>query len=119
MSNKAWRFNCEYCGFRKTVLKLDDCGLREHKLTAVPGGVPTFDRTTKIFTNKKTQERPRKFKCPQCGRLVGATKVNDVQAISDDKKRQEELNNRRKIEREEADKLDAITQRLIDSKGVK
>jgi hypothetical protein len=122
MGSKAWKFICEYCNFCKVVTDLDNCDLREHKLTPVPGGNPTFDSKTKEFTTKKAVERGRKFKCPKCGRLIGVKKIEDVQATANEKRHQEDLEARRKKEREQADALDKEMERLMNqqrSKGLK
>jgi len=73
---QAYALHCD-CGFHR-VTDGTDFKLVEIKQAPVPTGIP-FMENGKIVT-PKTNARPKKFKCPKCGRGVTARKSN-VKAI--------------------------------------
>lgn len=94
---KRWFIFCEPCSYRKIITANDPTAsdLVEIKTASVPGGSPVIDPTTKKIKAKPNQERPKKFKCPQCGRGVVAKKLPEVYDKAyksvDEEKRKREL----------------------------
>jgi hypothetical protein len=102
---KRWFIFCEPCSFKKIVTgDKPGEGLVEIKTASVPGGAPVLDPTTKKTKTKPDLKRPKKFKCPQCGRGVTAKKLPDVyekayKAIDEERiKREQEEEKRKRLE---------------------
>jgi len=71
---------CEPCSYKQIVTEGEDPDLVEHPLAAVPGGAPVLDLKSKKVTEKKTTERNKAYKCPQCGRGVVSKALPEVYA---------------------------------------
>lgn len=103
---KRWFIFCEPCSYKK-ILTVDDpseTDLVEIKTVGTPGGSPFIDPETKKVKAKPTVPRPKKFKCPKCGRGVAIKQLPEVyskayKAIDEDrKKRDEEFEKKKRIE---------------------
>lgn len=69
---QSYALHCD-CGFHR-VTDGTDFKLVEIKQAPIPRGIPTLE-DGKIKT-PDPEERPKKFKCPKCGRGVTARKSN-------------------------------------------
>jgi transcription elongation factor Elf1 len=71
-SAKLYQFYCEICNWKKITDGSGTQELVEAKTSPIPRGIPKRDpETGKVTTSKPIKQR-RRFKCPQCGRLVFA-----------------------------------------------
>jgi hypothetical protein len=78
MSKHFYRFYCEICNWN-LVTDGADPPLHEIKTSPVPGGLPKINPEDKKITTPKSKTRLRKFRCPQCGRVVTAKKIENPQ----------------------------------------
>ena len=85
MTEQYFRLYCEICEFKKDVKSDFFAGLTEVKVKPLPGGVPKMDPESGEVFVPPTKERLRRFKCPQCGRVVFPKKIVDVQGEMDEK----------------------------------
>jgi len=126
MSKKFYRLYCEICNWKLIVDSTQSVDLYEMKSPPIPGGIPKYNETEKEIVVPKEKEMPRKFRCPQCGRVVIPRKVSNPQekverhqeAIEAEKRRKEweklDLEARRRYEQirkeyeEEQDEKDRI-----------
>jgi len=76
MSIKSYRFYCDFCGYKRTTDGSDVQDLVAVKQSPVPAGVPYLDPVTQKLVTPKPFNRAKKFKCPNCGRVITAHKVN-------------------------------------------
>ena len=83
MSEKVYRLYCEICEWKKIVRTSDDIRLVEIKTSPIPGGSPVYNPETKKTDVPKSKNQPKKFKCPQCGRVIIPKKIIDVQTDID------------------------------------
>lgn len=75
MSIKNYQFYCDYCGYKRLTDGSDVQDLVPVKQCPVPAGVPYLDPVTKKIVTPKAFNRPKKFKCPKCGRVITARKI--------------------------------------------
>jgi len=61
---------CEICNWKKITDGSDIKEMTEIKMSSIPGGPPTLDPITKKVIVPKNIKQSRRFKCPQCGRVV-------------------------------------------------
>lgn len=71
-----YRLNCEICGFN---LYSSDSNIKlvEYKRSAIQSSLPKIDEATGKLTPGKMINLPKKYKCPQCGRLLSARKMKE------------------------------------------
>jgi len=71
-----YRLNCEICGFN---LYSNDSNIKlvEYKRSAIQGTLPKIDESTGKFVPGTMINLPKKYKCPQCGRLLSAIKMKE------------------------------------------
>lgn len=74
---KLYSIYCEPCGYKKITDGSDVKGLIEFKTSPVPGGQPYRDMNTGEVRTPEARPQPKKFKCPNCGRVVTVRKVAD------------------------------------------
>jgi hypothetical protein len=79
MSNKLYKLYCEVCNWQKITDGTDADSMYKIKTAPVPGGVPVYDAEKKKIIQKKAQEQPKKFRCPNCGRVVIPKKIKNPQ----------------------------------------
>jgi hypothetical protein len=72
---KTYDFYCQVCGYHRTSDGSDVQDLVPVKQALLPGGVPFLDPVTRQTVVPKSFKRPKKFKCPRCGRVITARKV--------------------------------------------
>ena len=61
---------CEICNWKKISDGSDIKEMIEIKTSPIPGGSPVLDPITKETIVPKNKKQTRRFKCPQCGRVV-------------------------------------------------
>jgi predicted RNA-binding Zn-ribbon protein involved in translation (DUF1610 family) len=74
---KLYSIHCEICGFKKITDGSDVAGLVPYKQSRIPGGSPYRDPTTGQIVTPMSRPNSKKFKCPNCGRVVTVRKVAD------------------------------------------
>jgi len=80
MGAKVYRFYCDYCNWKKITDGTDvKDTMNEYLTSPIPGGAPKLDEKTKKVITSKSIPQPRRFKCPQCGRLVFPKKITNPQ----------------------------------------
>jgi len=84
MSIKYYQFYCDFCGYKRMTDGSDIQDLVPVKQSPIPAGVPYLDPVTKKTVTPKSYNRPKKFKCPQCGRVISARKIN-MEQTNDEK----------------------------------
>lgn len=77
MAIKFYRLHCEICGYNK-ITDGSDIKLTEYKRSKIMADIPKLDPSTKKVTQKDYIALPKKFKCPKCGRLIGARKIEEA-----------------------------------------
>lgn len=77
-SKKLYQFYCEICNWKKITDGIGTQELIELKTSPIPGGIPILDPFTGNVTTSKSIKQKRKFKCPQCGRIVTAKLLSDT-----------------------------------------
>lgn len=70
------RLNCEICGFN-LYTQDSDVKLVEYKRSKIQGELPKLNPDTGRTTTPKFVELPKKYKCPQCGRLLACKKIKE------------------------------------------
>jgi hypothetical protein len=90
MASKLYRLYCEVCNWKKITDGSDIVDFYEILTSPIPGGAPKKDPTTNAIIEAKSTRQPRKFRCPQCGRVVIPRKIADPQGELDDKIEMEE-----------------------------
>lgn len=78
MSVKTYILYCEICGYKRISDGTDIKDLVPYQQAAIPGGTPYIDPVTKKVVVPKSIQQSKKFKCPQCGRLITARKVSTI-----------------------------------------
>lgn len=73
--NNNYKFFCENCQFTKYALANEIVGFEEVIYSEIPGGVPKINAETKKVEKSKSIARKKRFKCPNCGFLIKATKI--------------------------------------------
>ncbi len=68
-----YRLYCEACSYNKYTDGTDVSDLVEYKRSPIMTSIPKFDKKT---IPAKFGKLPKQFKCPKCGRLISARKVN-------------------------------------------
>lgn len=84
MTVKWYRLYCEICGYNK-VTDGSDLNLVEYQRSKIQGEIPKLDPATNKTINPKFKTLPKKYKCPGCGRLVGAKSIKEVEEINEKK----------------------------------
>ena len=78
MSKKFYRLYCEICNWKK-ITDGTDIELVRLKLADIPGGVPKLDPVEKKVVIPKSIKRPKKYRCPKCGRVVTPKQITNPQ----------------------------------------
>lgn len=89
---KVFRLYCEICNWQQIVENLESIDLIETKNSAVQTNIPKLVEGKTVLSKNKNQVR--KFKCPNCGRLVIPKLIDNPQETLDEeaqlqKKREE------------------------------
>jgi len=101
---KRWLVFCEPCSYKRILVSSEPHDLVEVKTAPIPGGAPRLDPETKKAKDRPVTSQPKKFKCPQCGRGVRATKLADPylaafkEVDGQKRKREEELEKQKRLE---------------------
>lgn len=104
--------HCEPCGHKKIIQENEDVSLVECPLSSVPSGAPKKDSTTKKVETKKSIERNKMYKCPQCGRGVITKTLPDAYVTA--YKKEEEL----KIKQEDEKRKQIQLERMLKEKEI-
>lgn len=75
MSIKTYQFFCDNCGYKRFTKGDDIQDLVQVKQTSIPRGSPQIDPFTKKVVIPPSINRPKTFKCPNCGFLIKAKKL--------------------------------------------
>jgi len=84
MAIKTYLLYCEICNYKKITDGSDD-SLVEIKTSPLMTSPPTLDPETKKAIPAKFKPQKKRFKCPQCGRVIFPRKLQ----IEDEEKSQE------------------------------
>jgi len=71
-SVKLYQFYCETCNWKKITDGSGTQELVEVKTSPIPGGIPKRDLESGKTVTPKAIKQKRRFKCPNCGRVVFA-----------------------------------------------
>lgn len=71
-----YRLYCDSCGYNRFTDGSDIQDLVPYKRSSIMSSTPVYDPKQKKIITKKNINLPKQFKCPQCGRLVTARKMN-------------------------------------------
>lgn len=78
---KKYKVYCEICGYKSSNIEK----LTPIKQTNVPSGIPKYDQERKVLVHFTPLERPKKFKCPKCGRGVIAKVIEEKKQNEQDR----------------------------------
>lgn len=73
-----YQFFCEICNWKRITDGSEPVDLVELKSTQIAEGIPTLDSNGKIIDSKLKPPK-RRYRCPQCGRVVFPKKIADPQ----------------------------------------
>lgn len=77
MATKYYRLHCEICNYN-VVTDGSNVKLVEYKRSKVQKEIPKADPTTgKLASAGTWLTLPKKYKCPKCGRLLSARKLQE------------------------------------------
>lgn len=80
MSIKFYQLYCEICNWKNITSGAEvEEKLQEYKISPIPGGAPYLDKEKNKIIKKPITNRIRKFKCPNCGRLVTPRQIKNPQ----------------------------------------
>lgn len=82
---KFYRLYCEICGYCKVTDGVD-VKLVEYQRSKIQGHIPILDQASGKTIISELKSLPKKYKCPQCGRLIGARSVKEVELKKDEPK---------------------------------
>lgn len=88
MSVKLYRLYCEICNWKLVTDGSDEQAKKLVEVIAapIPTGSPWLDEETKNIVVPPPRKQLKRFRCPQCGRLVRPTKIDDSQSKLEDQK---------------------------------
>jgi hypothetical protein len=84
MAQKLYQLFCEMCSWKK-LTDGTDVNLVEVITAPIPGGSPKKDPITNEIILPKSKNQPKKYKCPNCGRIIIPKKINNPQEELDNK----------------------------------
>ena len=76
---------CEICNWKKVSDGSDIKELTELQTSPIPGGPPTLDPVTEETIVPKSRKQSRKFRCPQCGRVIIPRKLRTEKLREEDR----------------------------------
>jgi len=77
MSTKTYLLYCNFCGFKKITDGTKEKDMIEIKVSPLFLSPPTLDPITNKTIEAKFKKRPKRFKCPNCGRVIFPKKLKD------------------------------------------
>jgi rubredoxin len=77
MSIKSYQLYCTFCGYKRITDGTKEKDLVEVKVSPLFISPPTLDPITYKTIEAKFKKRPKRFKCPQCGRVIFPKKLKD------------------------------------------
>jgi|GEM_PF-2790260 hypothetical protein len=78
-----YQLYCQICNWKKITDGGDIKNLTEVKTSNIQREIPKFDKKEKKTILSKDKIRKKRFKCPNCGRVVFPKKIDDPQADID------------------------------------
>jgi hypothetical protein len=78
MSIKTYRFYCQHCHYNRYTDGTDIDDLVEVPLSSIQGKIPYLDPVDKKAIVPEFKKRPKKFKCPNCGRMIAPKKIQET-----------------------------------------
>jgi hypothetical protein len=82
MATKLYQLFCELCNWKKITQGNDADQLHQHPTSPIPTTSPKLEDNKSVVG--KSQKQPKKFRCPQCGRLIIPKIIDDPQAKLDE-----------------------------------
>lgn len=76
---------CEICNWKKVSDGSDIKKMIELQTSPIPGSPPTLDPVTKKTIIHKNKKQTRRFKCPQCGRVIIPRKLKPEKLSEEDR----------------------------------
>lgn len=110
MSKNFYKLYCEPCNWKKISDGSDLGDLHEIKESPVPGGIPYYDRQAKKIIEKASQKKQKKYRCPNCGRVVIPRKITNPQEKID----QQNSETLARLQREEWDTIEEEARRRYE-----
>jgi len=98
MATKLYQLFCELCNWKMITQGDDADQLYLHPTSPIPTAIPKLEENKSV--PGKLQKQPKKFRCPQCGRLIIPKIIEDPQAKLDEQL-DAELRMKRRLEEEE------------------
>jgi hypothetical protein len=109
MSLKTYKLYCEICNWCIITNGTEiEEKLYELKTSPIPKGIPHLDPVENKVVNKSSQKQIRKFRCPQCGRVIIPKKIKDEQI---------EINSKKEVKERKSNEQDWADGRQERSKG--
>lgn len=68
---------CDFCGYKRISDGTKEQDLFEIKTSPLFMAPPTYDSITKKTIEAKFKKRPKRFKCPKCGRVIFPKKIKE------------------------------------------
>lgn len=98
---KTYQLFCEYCNYRK-ITDGTNINLVEYKTADIQVKIPNIDSESGKMTEGTFRALPKRFKCPQCGRLIRPKIVENLQAkIDEDNRLKDRIARRAEYEKEQ------------------
>jgi hypothetical protein len=79
VSKKFYKLHCETCNWNRVTDGSDITDLYRIKTAPIPGGVQSYDFELKKRVDKPSRNQPKKFRCPNCGRVVVPRQIKNPQ----------------------------------------
>lgn len=79
MAIKRYRLYCQHCHYNRFTDGTDVDDLVEVSFSKVQGNIPYLDPMTKKTVIPEFKKRPKRFKCPDCGRMITPKKLEEKQ----------------------------------------
>lgn len=78
-----YQLYCQICNWKKITDGEDVKKLTEIKTSSIQREIPKFDKKENKTIYSKEKSRKKRFKCPNCGRVVFPKKIADPQSEID------------------------------------
>jgi hypothetical protein len=75
MAIKRYRLYCQHCHYNRLSDGADLSDLVEIPQAEIQGNIPHLDPVTKKTIAPKSKKRPKRFRCPDCGRMIAPKKL--------------------------------------------
>ncbi len=78
MGIKRYRLYCQHCHYNRYTDGTDVQDLVEIPQPKIQGNIPYLDPVEKKMVVPEFKSRPKKFRCPDCGRMITPKKLEET-----------------------------------------